>query len=170
MQRLTVNDFEEIFSILKSSLPPDEYRTKENQLKLFNDPRYRVYGRKSQGTLVAFIAVWELSDYIFIEHFAVKEELRGLGIGSEMILELKKLYQKPFCLEVELPINESNCRRIAFYRRLGFSLFDYDYTQPAMDAGKSPIPLKIMATALTPSEKEFNLLKNMLYKEIYKII
>ena len=170
MQRLTVNDFEEIYEILESGFPENERRGKERQRALFNDPRYRVYGKKHEGSLVAFIAVWELSDYIFIEHFAVKEELRGLGIGGKMLSELKKLYNKPLCLEVEPPESDITKRRIDFYERCGFFLHGYDYIQPSMDVGRAPIPLRIMTSFPALSEGDFKALRDLLYKEVYKVI
>ena len=37
-----------------------------------------------------------------------------------MLQELVKQYQKPICLEVELPEDELTRRRIGFYERNGF--------------------------------------------------
>lgn len=169
MVQLTINDFDEIFNIMEASFPVDEYRTREGQRALFCDPRYRVYGKKQDGRLIGFIALWELDGLNFIEHFAVRSDLRGGGIGSRLICEVLKGIDGTVCLEVEPPTDEITRRRIAFYERGGFVYNGYDYTQPAMAAGKNPIPLRVMTYREKLSFARFEQLRDSLYKNIYKV-
>ncbi|MBR2328135.1 MAG: GNAT family N-acetyltransferase [Clostridia bacterium] len=170
MELLTVADFEEIYEILENSFPENERRGKERQRALFSDGRYRVYGKKEDGRLVAFIAVWELSKVNFIEHFAVSPSHRGKGMGRELLLELTGGMGGRFCLEVEPPDCDIAKRRIAFYERCGFFFHGYDYTQPPMDIGREAIPLRIMTSFPSLSENDFKALRDLLYREIYKVI
>ena len=74
------------------------------------------------GKVLGFLNFWELSDFVYLEHFAVDKNLRGKGLGSELIRKLSEICAgKTIVLEAEPPeLNEFSSRRIEFYRRLGF--------------------------------------------------
>ena len=115
LQRINETNFPEIYRIMQASFSDDEYRPYDEQLALFEEPEYRIYYMPA-----GFLAVWEFESFIYIEHFAVDPALRNSGTGSAMLQELVKQYQKPICLEVELPEDELTRRRIGFYERNGF--------------------------------------------------
>ncbi|MEI3169091.1 MAG: GNAT family N-acetyltransferase [Lachnospiraceae bacterium] len=139
LQRINETNFPEIYRIMQASFSDDEYRPYDEQLALFEEPEYRIYYMPA-----GFLAVWEFESFIYIEHFAVDPALRNSGTGSAMLQELVKQYQKPICLEVELPEDELTRRRIGFYERNGFVFNEYPYIQPPISKGKSPVPLRIM--------------------------
>ena len=115
-----------------------------------------------------FLAVWEFESFIYIEHFAVDPSLRNSGTGSAMLKELVKQYQKPICLEVELPEDELTRRRIGFYERNGFVFNEYPYIQPPISKGKSPVPLRIMTYGSAITQDTFEEMKRVLYQRVYK--
>ena len=154
---------------MEDSFPVDEYRSYDGQKRLRFEKLYTLYSVKNDGIVIAFVAVWEFNDFLFIEHLAVKSDVRGKGIGSDILYELKKIYDKPICLEVEPPIDNVTRKRISFYQRCGFYLNDFAYMQPAMDGGKSAIPLMIMSSNGELDKKEFENVKNTLYTFVYKI-
>lgn len=169
MIKATINDFEEIYAIMEESFPSDERRTKEGQHGVFYEPFYKMYVHKAENNRIdAFIAVWEFDTFLFIEHFAVDKALRNRGIGAEMLCELIAQTEKRICLEVEPPQGEMPKRRIAFYERNGFSLNGYDYYQPPMSEGKNAVPLMIMTTDGTLTKEEFENIRCILYKIVYK--
>ena len=141
----------------------DEYRPYDEQLALFEEPEYRIYYMPA-----GFLAVWEFESFIYIEHFAVDPALRNSGTGSAMLQELVKQYQKPICLEVELPEDELTRRRIGFYERNGFVFNEYPYIQPPISKGKSPVPLRIMTYRSEITREEFQKMKEILYRRVYK--
>jgi len=163
-------NFDEVFSIMEESFPKNEYRSYAKQKELLAVPEYELYGKRMNGKIAGFLAVWDLREVIFIEHFAVKNELRGRGLGKEMLNVLFTEKKGPFCLEVELPENETARRRIAFYERMGLHFYDYPYTQPSMDLGRDPIPLRIMTDSPTLSEEQFQKLRDLLYRKVYRVI
>ena len=118
--------------------------------------------------LKAFAAVYELDGMLFLEHLAVSEEYRNMGLGAKILSELVAL-GKNVCLEVELPNTDINKRRIAFYERNGFFLNDYGYIQPPLAEGQNPIELKIMTFGRALSESEFAALRDMIYEKVYRI-
>ena len=130
---------------------------------LFEEPEYRIYYMPA-----GFLAVWEFESFIYIEHFAVDPALRNSGTGSAMLQELVKQYQKPICLEVELPEDELTRRRIGFYERNGFVFNEYPYIQPPISKGKSPVPLRIMTYKSEITREEFQKMKEILYRRVYK--
>lgn len=163
LQRINETDFPEIYRIMQASFPDDEYRPYEEQIALFQEPEYRIYYMPA-----GFLAVWEFESFIYIEHFAVDPALRNSGTGSAMLQELVKQYQKPICLEVELPEDELTRRRIGFYERNGFVFNEYPYIQPPISKGKSPVPLRIMTYGSAITRETFEEMKEVLYRRVYK--
>lgn len=163
LQRINETNFPEIYRIMQASFSDDEYRPYDEQLALFEEPEYRIYYMPA-----GFLAVWEFESFIYIEHFAVDPALRNSGTGSAMLQELVKQYQKPICLEVELPEDELTRRRIGFYERNGFVFNEYPYIQPPISKGKSPVPLRIMTYKNEITREEFQKMKEILYRRVYK--
>ena len=163
LQRINETNFPEIYRIMQASFSDDEYRPYDEQLALFEEPEYRIYYMPA-----GFLAVWEFESFIYIEHFAVDPALRNSGTGSAMLQELVKQYQKPICLEVELPEDELTRRRIGFYERNGFVFNVYPYIQPPISKGKSPVPLRIMTYGSAITQDTFEEMKRVLYQRVYK--
>ncbi len=168
--RISESEFEEFYSLMKLSFPKSERRTKAAFKKLCNgEERYKIYALFSKNHLCAFLTVWEFENFTFGDHFAVLPTLRGGGIGSKMLASLKENCTLPFIIEVELPEDEMARRRIGFYERSGLVLCDFDYMLPAMQKGCESLPMRIMAYPAPLSEKEFEPIKNQIYKTVYKV-
>ena len=73
LEKLDRSDFEEVYRIMEQSFPADERRKKEGQQKLLEEEKYELLGVRNGGRLLAFLAVWEFAEFVFIEHFAVSE-------------------------------------------------------------------------------------------------
>lgn len=154
---------------MEESFPIDERRSYDKQKNLLSNPYYSIYGIQDKENIVCFLAIWEFSNFVFIEHFATNPKYRNQGIGAKALKECTQLIHKPFCLEVELPDNELAMRRIHFYQRNDFCLNDYDYMQPSYEPNQEAIPLKIMTLHQSISKEQFQFIKNILYKEVYNI-
>ena len=63
------------------------------------------------GGVQALMALWDFDDFVFFEHFAVDPACRNGGIGGQMLDALLARYDKPACLEAELPETELAARR-----------------------------------------------------------
>ncbi|MBK5244896.1 MAG: GNAT family N-acetyltransferase [Eubacteriaceae bacterium] len=168
---LEVKDFEEIYNLMNVSFQKEEIRTYENGVKQLSEPNYRILVSKTNNDEIAgFIAQWDLESVIFIEHFAVKKELRGSGIGSAMLKAYLNKANKLVVLEVEDNEMEIGKRRIGFYQRMGFFLSDFGYLQPILRGdGKKEIPLKLMSFPEELSKQGFLEFKTDVFTEIYKI-
>lgn len=172
IELLTRDDFDEMFAIMEESFPKDEYRTRAGQRKLFEQPEYQVYAMRDEdtGNIKGFIAVWDLETVVFVEHFAVNPNFRNGGLGSKILQELRGKFDKPLCLEVELPENEMAVRRIGFYERNGFFLNRYPYKQLPLAEGQNEIPLYIMTTGKAVDEMEFQEIRELLYETVYQFV
>ncbi len=167
IELLSKENFDEIFSIMEKSFPVDEYRERNKQLTLFQEKSYKVYGAR-EGDLKGFIAVWELKGCTFIEHLAVKESYRNAGVGGALLQEIIAHYgNEKVVLEVELPLGETERRRIGFYERNGFHLNEFPYLQPSLGSGEKP--LLIMSTLSKISQSEFEPIKREIYETVYKL-
>lgn len=168
LNKTSITDFDGVYDIMQSSFPSDEYRPRDEQLKLFKNPNYSVYSVYNDDSIVAFAAIWTFSEFTYIEHLAVDPNCRNGGMGSKILREITKNSPKRICLEVEPPQNDIARRRIDFYKRNGFFLNSYPYIQPPISMGKQALPLLIMTT-LSPIDRPlFEEIKTTLYSEVYK--
>lgn len=167
---LELSDFNQMYHLMKTSFPQDEYRPYAAQKALLDNPAYRVYAHYDENhALLAFLAIWDFDRFAFLEHFAVKAECRNSGLGGRLLQKLASLLNKPLCLEAELPDNELAQRRIGFYQRNGFRQNPYPYIQPALAADQHPVPLRIMTFPAPISQQEFINLQATLYQKVYKV-
>ncbi|MEC0128379.1 GNAT family N-acetyltransferase [Paenibacillus pabuli] len=165
---MTLNQFDQVFSIMKQSFPESEYREYSKQKELLANSHYRLFTEvNEQNEVIGFLAAWEFEEFRYVENVAVSPAIRGGGIGKKMMNHFMQQSDKPIILEVELPENELKRRRIGFYERLGFHLEDYAYVQPALRVGQDALPLRIMSYPARMTSIEFEAMKKILYKEVY---
>ena len=172
MYKMHVNEFEQVYRIMETSFPSDEHRPYEEQLELMENPNYQIYVAKEDDNILeiqGFMAVWQFESLSFIEHFAVDSKYRNTGLGSRMLCEIREHLTGRICLEVELPDNDMAKRRIKFYQRNGLYYNDYPYIQPAISKGRNPIPLRIMTSGGVVSQGEYQEIRDILYREVYRV-
>lgn len=183
IREMRPDEFEQVFAIMERSFPLEEYRTYEEQKQLLRDPRYHIYtvhaavDQKTENdkdenpdthkAIQAFLAVWQLETFTFVEHFASDPALRGRGIGKVVLQEAARLFSGRICLEVELPETDLAKRRIAFYERNGFYLNLYSYVQPPLRKGKKELPLMLMTYGSGVSKEKFEIIRDTLYRDVY---
>ena len=160
-------DFDQFYTILTDSFPPDELRSRDEHEALLARPDYTVYAHYDRGELIAFLTVWETESLAFIEHFAVGKCHRNRGLGAKLLEQLKKQLGKPLCLEAELPNSPLAERRLAFYERNGFLINQFPYMQPALEPGKQPVPLYLLTTDKPLDVESFLTIKQYLYTVVY---
>lgn len=171
-KKLKVTDskeFNEAWNIYKNSFPSDERRTLKSQQELIKNNQYSFFKVTKDEALVAIIAIWNFQDFLFIEHLAAKKEMRGKGIGTELLKEYLSKSKKQIVLEVERPKNEIANKRIEFYKKIGFKLNDFDYIQPSYGIDKKPIPLLLMTYPKRISDSEFQSIRKKLHTIVYEL-
>ncbi len=113
-----------------------------------------------------FVSPWNFSDFVYIEHLAVDENLRNGAYGSRTVELIKSTYNKPVILESEHGFTDIQKRRLGFYERLGFKINDYDYIQPSYHGGEG-VPLKILSYPALLSKTKFEEFVKITKENVY---
>ena len=163
--------FSAFWSLYEHAFPVDERRNLPQQKNIFKKNEYALFAIAQNNQFIGFLSCWNLGKFIFIEHFAVREELRGRGLGTKIMnafIQDQKQKRKEIVLETEPPnANAAAKRGVRFYERLGFKICLENYIQPAYDANKKPVPLYLMRFEKEISKKEFEQIKKILYEIVY---
>lgn len=167
-EQITEESFDAIFPLLEQAFPETELRIKEDQRALLHEPCYRLYGVRREGVFAAVFATWEIDDFLYIEHFAVKKEFRNGGYGGGLLDALLKERGRPMVLEVELPEDALTKRRIGFYQRHGLVFNEYPYLQPPMRRGQDTLPLRLMTSPTALDEATYLRYKKKIHSIVYK--
>lgn len=151
-----------------NSFPCEERRELELQREFTDtNPLFTNILLLHQDKPVGFITYWNFEEFCYIEHFAISPEARNGGYGKEALLLFDKLINKPVVLEVEHPTDEMSQRRIGFYTRLEYRLWENEYMQPPYRKGDGFLPMHIMAKGDLNPERDFERIKNKIHKEVY---
>lgn len=163
-------EFNSIWKIYLSSFPANERRRREREIKLFANKSYHLFAiSDKEGKVIEFLSSWNFKDFIFIEHFAVKNSLRKKGLGKRALREYISKRNKNIILEVEKPRTKIAQERIRFYGALGFKLNNYDYVQPAYCKSKKSIKLFLMSFPKKLNKLEFYKIKRKIYSDVYEV-
>lgn len=162
--------FEETLkNIYLESFPPEERRDWNELLQLTHLSHFNFYSINHAAKPVGLITVWKWQKLAFIEHFAIDKSLQGLGIGSKVLKMIQQDLASTIILETELPNDEMAIRRINFYTRLGFHICQEEYYQPPYAGEKKAVKMFLMSSPDRITKEEFESVRFMLYKEVYKI-
>ena len=162
--------FDEAYGILDSSFPADELKTYPRLLSDFIFGGMKVFALGSEEETSCVLTVWEFEDFVFIENFAVRAEMRNRGLGSELIKSiLQKFAPKTVLLEVETPLDETQKKRVAFYEDKGFTLSNNEYIQPQLRDTPSEVSLTLMFSGDSVSKETLNCYKKQIFAKVYGI-
>ncbi|WP_050636652.1 GNAT family N-acetyltransferase [Candidatus Stoquefichus sp. SB1] len=168
MEKITIKDFDEVYALFEKAFPLAELRPYESMKELFENNEFVIYSYQRENQIVGALIVWELSDFVYLENFAVDESLRGQGIGSYFLEEAQKLYSnKLIVLEVEEPMNSITKRRVAFYERNHYILNPYHFIQPALRENVSKVELMLMSYPTAIDVYTFDQIKKQIFRVVY---
>ena len=157
--------FNEAMSLYEASFPKEERRDIEEQNRVLKNENYHFDLILDGDTFCGIAFYWELSELVFLEHFAVMPRMRCGGIGSRA-LELLKKKNKTVMLEIEPPTDELKERRYGFYKRCGFVMNPYYHIQAKYHVGDPDLELKILSYPKVLSEKVYKDFYEYMNKEI----
>lgn len=158
---------EAVRELYEEAFPYEERRDWPVVLSLMETGKLRLLHLTKDGQFAGFVFYWPLPDFTFIEYFAVHAAARGGGIGTYIMEELEKMFGR-LVLEVEPPLTEQARRRIVFYERLGYKMFDEPYFQPPHHEGYPQLELRLMQKGSTHGET-FQTIKNQIYHYVYNL-
>jgi len=163
-------ELEFVERIYIESFPPNERRpVLEFNRLIEEDDSFSVYVLLNGEERVGFLTYWTFDTFIYAEHFAIAPEHRSGGYGREVMEAFIADTKLPIILEVEMPDTEMAQRRIGFYERVGFKLWNITYEQPPYEEEFDPIPMKLMTFRNIDMEKEFDSIKKLIYTKVYGV-
>ncbi len=158
------SDFKQIY---ETSFPDDERRDWNPFLELLNNKQFSLNEIYDQQKFIGFISIWDLTEFSFIEHFAIRAAEQGKGYGTQTIEHLLSINSKPIILEVEEPLTETARKRIAFYERLNFRVNTFCYFQPPYSIEKASIKMLLLSYPTKISPEDFERIKDQIYHCVY---
>ena len=170
-EKFESEDIRSMYDLMEKAFPPEERRIYENHKILYDKGYFDVFGKKDQqGNVIALISIWKLDKIRYIEHLAIKKELRRKGIGGELLQFVFQHENAPFVLEVELPDNETAIKRIQFYEKQGMEkkeIIKYVEEFKRQREEHGMLPLRLMTYPQKIDEKTYQIYKNMLHERVY---
>ena len=173
LQRITTADtslYPYMEQLMVASFPPEEYRPL-NQLREYTDGKKHFHNNIifDGDTAVGFITYWDFDTFYYAEHFAIDPAQRNGGYGKRTLECLCRMLQRPIVLEVEMPEEEMARRRIGFYQRQGFILWQHPYLQPPYKPGDTFLPMLLMAYGDLQCDRDFEQVKSRIYQDVYNV-
>lgn len=173
IKRITTADtqyYNYIEQLLIASFPVEEYRDL-NILKEYTDTRTNFYCNiiLDDQVPVGLLTYWDLGNFYYIEHFAIDPDQRNSGYGRKLLNLLTGILKRPIVLEVEHPTEEMAQRRINFYQRQGYILWEKEYFQPPYRVGYDNLPMYLMVNGNLNAEKDFETVKSKIHHEVYNV-
>lgn len=173
LQRITTADtalYNFMENLMIASFPPEEYRSLD-ELRKYTDSKTHFHNNVifHNDTPVGLITYWDFKHFYYVEHFAIDPAQRNSGHGKNVLNHLCQLLEHPIILEVEEPTEEMAQRRIHFYQRHGFKLWEKPYQQPPYKPGDGFLPMLLMAYGNLKCENDFDTVKGDIYREVYNV-
>lgn len=157
-------------SLLVQAFPLEEYRPLEDLRALtVGESRFHNHVVLEDGEPVGLLTYWDFGDFHYVEHFAVASERRNGGVGARVLACLKGRIATPIVLEVEMPVEEMARRRVGFYGRQGFVLWENTYFQPPYRLGGELLPMRLMVCGDLRSDCDFSRIRETIHREVYGV-
>ncbi|HZL08392.1 MAG TPA: GNAT family N-acetyltransferase [Prolixibacteraceae bacterium] len=157
-------DFKQIY---EEAFPPDERREWQQLTELLTNSIFTLNEIYFQHQFIGFISIWNLNEFSFIEHFAIRDTERGKGFGTQVIQQIIAQNPGPVILEVEEPLTDMAQKRISFYENLNFSVSEEDYYQPPYSIGKNKVKMQLMSYPEKIRHEDFAENQSKIYQLVY---
>ena len=115
---------------------------------------------------VGILTYWTFDNLVYVEHFAIAEDLRNQGLGKAVFLTFLSQQTQQVVLEVELPNTEEADHRVEFYASMGFFQNTQPYVQPSYHNDGRTVPMIIMSK-YELDDDEFSEIRDLLHREVY---
>lgn len=167
-RKVDKSEFNKVFEVLEKSFPLSEYRTYNEQMRLMELPYFEAMLIEDENDILGILIEWRLDNAIYLEHLAVNPDIRGKGLGSKLMREYLAQVDGVVVLEVEDIETEIAQRRIGFYQRLGFTLSDISFKQPAFEGREDDtVQLRIMHYPKNVDNSRLVAIKNEILEKVY---
>ena len=161
--------FSKMYELYQSAFPAVERRDLNSLVYVLNnDKNFEIDALMKDNDFVGFFSYWLFKQFVYIEHFVIDSKMQGQRIGTKVVEIFLSKINLPVVLEIEIPEDTQSTRRIKFYERLGFKVFSHSYAQPYYDGSEKSQPMLLMSNKINFAEEHFDLIKDTLYKKVYR--
>ncbi len=144
--------FERLYRI---SFPEYEQRTFTHHAKALTVENCFINCYQQQdGQFIGFVVYWEFAEYIYIEHYAISDNVRGQGYGTLLLRELVEQTDKIVVLEIDPVIDEISRKRLRFYLALGFVENRFNHVHPPYQPKFNGHNLRVLSSGRELTEAE----------------
>jgi len=150
---VNTKEWKAISDLLEESFPVHELRSRAMRKRMAEDMRYFPCGAYKGGLLAGALCYWKTPVAYYIEHFAIRRDLRCRGYGAEILGGF--IEKKRVILEAEPPVEEIQKRRIEFYKKMGFHRSGITFIHPSFQKDAQPYPLEVMSYPSAVDKREF---------------
>ena len=136
---------------------------------MFRKKEYVFFAVYDGTSLTGILAQWDLGAFLFVEHLAIRKELRGKGLGTAMLEQYlqNNKHKKKIILEVEATQSKRAEKVIRFYEKKRFKLNSFDYLQPSYGPGKKAVSLHLMSYPRSLSRRVFTNVRSIIHTRVY---
>ncbi len=120
-------DLDEVLAIERASFPHPwsrhafAYELRENRVaRLWVGRASEAPDIPPDAPVVGYLCLWVIADEVHVTNFAVHPDLRGRGIGRELLGTLLELYRQQGAARAALEVRLSNHRARRLYEAFGF--------------------------------------------------
>ena len=147
---------------------PDEERPPFGEIKKRNTDQFHfLVATLAEDEPAGILTYWTFEDFVYIEHFAIAEELRNQGLGKAIFLNFLSQQTQQVILEVETAHDEEADHRIEFYASMGLYQNTQDYWQPSYRGeNRLVLPMLIMSK-YELDDDEFAEIAHSLHQNVY---
>jgi len=147
---------------------PEQERPPFSSLRHRDAGKFHFLVAENGDDPVGILTYWTFDELVYVEHFAIAEELRNQGLGKAVFLNFLSQQTEQVVLEVEVPNTEEADHRVEFYASMGFFQNPQPYVQPSYHDDNRTVPMIIMSK-YELDDDEFSEIKALLYREVYGI-
>lgn len=160
--------YAEAEKLLSDAFPQEERRPlREQRDYTDHNPLFRPHVVLENEKFAGLLNLWTLKGFIYAEHLSTLPTLRGHGLGRRIMEEFIRRTEAPIVLEVEPPTNDLRQRRIGFYQRCGFTLWERTYTQPPYSDKLPAVPMCLMTHGDLEEKRDFHHICHEIYTNVY---
>lgn len=158
-------NFYKAWNLYETSFPIYERRTFDTHIKALDDENFHCTYITENNTFIGILFFWKLEEFIYIEHFAIDENLRDKGYGSKILKEFC-LIEKNLILEIDPPIDNISIKRYYFYKNCGFKLYDFEHVQLPYRKGYEGYKLTILANGIDLNQELYSKFYHLMFKNL----
>lgn len=138
-------EFGKLMQLYTEAFPLEERRDEEQLKKmLIDEPRMSFNAVQCDGKLAGLFVYWDFGTFYYLEHLAIYAEMRNAKIGQQTLDWMKENLDGLRILEAEPAETDIATRRVCYYERNGYTVYEKEYLQPAYRAGGDGCRLWVM--------------------------